>query len=148
MKNSPSAPVKATKIALSPELAAPSIALAGGFRHAWTTFWFSAVDAIGLHVLRFLAGLLFITWLLPLGGQMDALFSMEGWFDREAYREAAREAQLAAQAREQQDPQEAMRHADIPVPPWSLLYWIGTNSVMLRTFYWVAIAVFAIFALG
>jgi hypothetical protein len=131
MKNNPSAAITAAKIQTSPNLSTPSIALPeGGFRQAWTTFWFSAVDAIGLHRLRFLAGLLFIAWLLPLGGQLEAFFGMAGWADREYYLEIS-------------------RIPNAPPPPmWSLLYWIGTSSALLRTIYWLAIAVFALFAVG
>jgi hypothetical protein len=132
MKNNPSAAITAAKISTSPNLAStPSIALPeGGFRQAWATFWFSAVDAIGLHRLRLLAGLLFIAWLLPLGGQLEAFFGMAGWADREYYIEISRIPNVP------------------PVPMWSILYWIGTSSALLRTIYWLAIAVFALFALG
>ena len=129
MKNNPSAAITAAKIMPSTAPAAPSIALETGPRNAWTRFWFTAVDPIGLHALRLFAGLLFIAWLLPLGGHLEAFFGMAGWFDREAYLEAS-------------------RLGDFPVPMWSLLYWIGNSSTMLRTIYWLAIAVFALFALG
>jgi hypothetical protein len=129
MKNSPSAAITAAKILPSPE-PARSIALPTGFRRAWTSFWFSAVDPIGLNALRVFAGLLFIAWLLPLGGHLQAFFGMSGWFDREAYIKAS---QL-------QEP--------LPIPLWSLLYWIGNSATVLQIVYWLAIAVFALFALG
>jgi hypothetical protein len=130
MKNNPSAAITAAKISASPDRVTPSIALPGGVRQSWTNFWFTAVDAIGLHRLRFLAGLLFIAWLLPLGGHLEAFFGMAGWADREYYIEVSRLPNVP------------------PVPMWSILYWIGTSSALLRTVYWVAIAVFALFALG
>jgi hypothetical protein len=128
MKNNPSAAITAAKIMPSPA-PAPSVALETGVQNSWARFWFSATEPVGLHVLRFLAGLLFIAWLLPLGGHLEAFFGMAGWFDREAYIQAS---QLP----------------DFSVPMWSLLYWIGTSSALLRTIYWLAIAVFALFALG
>src|SRR6516165_10022450 len=78
MKNNPSAAITAAKIMPSTAPAAPSIALETGPRNAWTRFWFTAVDPIGLHALRLIAGLLFIAWLLPLGGHLEAFFGMAG----------------------------------------------------------------------
>src|SRR5262249_20889458 len=82
--------------------AAPETGLVG----AWVNFWFAAVDPVGLHALRALAGLLFLFWLLPFAGDHQALFGLGGWFDATAYREASRLGDL---------------------PPhmfgWSVLYW-------------------------
>src|SRR6266852_5161328 len=107
MKNSPTA-ITAAKILPAPAAPAASSALDTGLRQAWTTFWFSSVDPIGLHRLRLLAGLLFIAWLLPLGGHLEAFFGMAGWFDREAYIQASQASRTVEFA---------------PVPLWSLLYW-------------------------
>src|SRR5262249_9045042 len=57
---------------------------------AWTRFWFTPVDAIGLHVIRLLAGLLFIAWLLPFAGYLEQFFGINGWLDPKAFTEAAR----------------------------------------------------------
>src|SRR5687767_13313185 len=63
-----------------------SIAMAlGRFRSAWVSFWFTPIDPIGLHSVRFLAGLLFIFWLAPLYSEYTALFGMDGWFGRQGY---------------------------------------------------------------
>ena len=52
---------------------------------AWTRFWFSATDPVALHLIRTLSGLLFLAWLLPFAGHLDALFGLQGWFDQQAY---------------------------------------------------------------
>ena len=57
----------------------------------WVRFWFTPVNPIGLHCLRVLSGLLFIVWLLPFAGQVDAFFGAQGWVDREAYRQMSRD---------------------------------------------------------
>ena len=48
---------------------------------AWERFWFSAVDPVGLHAVRLLAGLLFLVWLLSFAGHERAFFGLDGWFD-------------------------------------------------------------------
>ncbi len=103
-------------------------------RRGWTSFWFSAIDPTGLHRLRFLAGLLFLAWLLPLTGHQVELFGLNGWFDRAAYVEAADPAQFPGGA---------------PAPiGWSLMYLFGTNTVLLNVFWWVSIGVLMLFTLG
>jgi hypothetical protein len=94
-------------------------------------FWFTPVDPIGLHVVRILAGLLFLTWLLPLAGQVDSLFGLQGWFDPRAYAEAVR-----------------IPETGVDQIGWTLLYVVGANSTLLATFYWASIAVIALFTLG
>lgn len=102
-----------------------------GFLQLWTRFWFTPVQPIGLHCLRFLAGLLFIFWLVPLAGQFQAWFGLAGWFDRQAFIEASR----------------------LPGGPpvqfgWSLFFVAGNNAAILTAFYCAALASFALFALG
>src|SRR5262249_50679035 len=102
-----------------------------GFLAAWTRFWFAPVDPIGLHWLRFLSGLLFLCWLLPFAGQYEALFGLDGWFDREAFLEASR------------------LPGGSPVPlGWSFLYLCGSDPTLLALAYWGSIAVLALFTLG
>jgi len=100
-------------------------------RLGWTTFWFSAIDPIGLHWLRILAGLLFLSWLLPLTGHQMELFGLNGWFDRQAYLEAG----------------------SLPGGPpapigWSLVYLFGSDPVLLNVFWWVSVGVIVLFTLG
>jgi len=45
----------------------------------WVRFWFAAVDPVGLHCIRLLAGLLFVCWLLSFAGHQQALFGLNGW---------------------------------------------------------------------
>jgi hypothetical protein len=100
-------------------------------REAWTSFWFAPVDPAGLNALRFLAGVLFLFWLLPQAGQQEAFFGMGGWFDRPAYLEASRLPQGP------------------PMPiGWSILYLSGSSSTLVHVIYWGAIAVLALFTLG
>ncbi len=97
---------------------------------AWVNFWFAAVDPIGLHALRVLAGALFLFWLLPFAGDPAALFGLGGWFDATAYREVSRLNIL---------------------PPheigWSLVY-LCTNAVALTTLYWLSVVSILLFTLG
>src|SRR5262249_19462720 len=114
---------------------APSVPASAGpiraFVQAWIRFWFTPADPFGLHVLRVLAGILFLCWLLPFAGQVDALFGLQGWFDRQAYIEAAQ----------------------IPEGPpqpigWSILYLCGGNATLLNIMYWASITVLVLFTLG
>lgn len=109
----------------------PSAPPAGGLVGSWVRFWFTPVDPVGLHAVRLLAGLLFLAWLLPLAGNLDSLFGLQGWFDEKAYVEAG-------------------KLRDNPFRPagWSALYLCGSNSARLATAYWVSIGVLALFTLG
>jgi hypothetical protein len=100
------------------------------FVHNWVQFWFTPSSPIGLHWLRVLAGVCFLSWLLPFAGNLDALFGIQGWFDVGAY-------------------QEAVRMPEGPPPiSWSLLYLCGSNSTLLATAYWLSLGVIALFTLG
>ncbi|HVS37506.1 MAG TPA: hypothetical protein VMS17_18225 [Gemmataceae bacterium] len=98
---------------------------------AWTRFWFAPADPIALGALRVLGGLLFLFWLLPFAGRLDALFGLNGWFDARAYHQAS--------------------HLQ-GVPPhmfsWSILYLCGTSSVALTAVYWLSMAMLILFTLG
>jgi hypothetical protein len=113
--------------------AAPPAAAPAGIIGSWVNFWFAAVDSVGLHAVRVLAGLLFLFWLLPFAGQHQALFGLNGWFDARAYREWSRLPDL---------------------PPhlfsWSLVYLCGADPspVVLGAVYWGSIAAIALFTLG
>jgi hypothetical protein len=98
---------------------------------AWTSFWFTPADSIGLSVLRVLGGLVFLYWLLPFAGEPQAFFGLGGWFDAQAYAEASRLAEL---------------------PPhlfsWSAAYWCGYDPTLLLVLYGLSLASFALFTLG
>jgi hypothetical protein len=102
-----------------------------GFIEAWRSFWLAPAAPLGLHWIRFLAGLLFLAWLLPLTGEREALFSMSGWFDRTALLESNR---LPGGA---------------PVLPgsWSLVYLCG-SATSLSILWWGSMAVLCLFTLG
>jgi hypothetical protein len=104
-----------------------------GLVGAWTRFWFNPASPLGLHCMRFLAGLLFLSWLLPLWSERSALFGLHGWVDAQALREA------------QRLPQEARA----PIG-WSLLYLnpSGANATMVEIVWWSALAVLALYTLG
>jgi hypothetical protein len=103
-----------------------------GLLGAWVRFWFNPDSPIGLHWMRFLAGLLFLSWLLPLTGDRFALFSLEGWFDTQAYRDASR------------FPPES-----VPVPlGWSLLFAGGAHAVAFELIWWGSLTVLVLFTLG
>jgi hypothetical protein len=98
---------------------------------AWVRFWFTAVDPSGLHAVRVLAGLLFLAWLLPFAGQEAALFGPQGWFDTQAYAEAAR------------------LPGGPPAPlGWSLVHACGSSPALLHALYWLSLAVLLLFTLG
>jgi hypothetical protein len=98
---------------------------------AWLRFWFAPVDPVGLHALRVLAGLLFLCWLLPFAGQLEAFFGLQGWFDKQAYFDAAR----------------LPEGSPLPIT-WSFLYVCGRNATALTVVYWTSLAVLVLFTLG
>lgn len=93
----------------------------------WTRFWFFPRQALGLHLIRILFGILVLCWLLPLAGYLGDFFGFDGWFDKVAFAEVG----------EAWD-----RHS------WSLHYLVADNPALLTTFYWVSIAVVVVFTLG
>jgi hypothetical protein len=97
----------------------------------WLEFWFKPSDVIGLHTLRVIAGVLFLIWLLPFAFHVEALFGLSGWFDRQAYADAARVPDGPSQS-----------------IGWSVLYLFGANSVWLYTAYAASIVVLVLFTLG
>jgi hypothetical protein len=98
---------------------------------AWIDFWFAATDPVGLHVLRIASGLVFLIWLLPLAGHVEGLFSLDGWFDRLAYKDSSHLA------------------GGPPQPfTWSIVYLCGSNVALLKTVYWSSIAVLGLFTIG
>ncbi|HJN11809.1 MAG TPA: hypothetical protein QF564_24200 [Pirellulaceae bacterium] len=98
---------------------------------SWVDFWFRPTDPLGLHAIRVLAGILFLAWLLPMAGQLDGLFGLHGFFDQEAYREAAR---LPEGAR--------------PQIGWSALFLCGSSPMLLKAAYGASLVVLALFVLG
>ena len=101
-----------------------------GLTLAWNNFWFQAVDPLALHAIRILGGLLLLSWLLPFAGQIEAMFTLGGWIDRNA---------LIAFSRPSAEPH--------PLPNWSLLYLcngVGSASGL----YWATIVVIGLFTLG
>ncbi len=102
-----------------------------GLLASWRDFWFSPTDPIGLHLIRFFAGVLFFFWLASLAGYQAEFFGTHGWFD------------LKAQA-------EAKKLQDQPMPQlyWSPFYLLGKDTRLINAFYGVSLGVFALFALG
>src|SRR5208282_869532 len=122
---------------------------------AWVRFWFTPTDPVGLHALRLLAGLLFLAYLLPLAGNIEALFGLDGWFDTRAFRETASLERRANQQFDEESPDiqtdpEAGRLPARPPqsPTWSIFYLCGSNVALLTTVYWLAIAVLVLFTVG
>jgi len=129
------------KAALAPLPAAGDEGMAPG----WGRFWFTPTPPISLHLVRFFAGMLFIFWLLPFAGDLDSLFGLQGWFDQEAYVRGLERPTRTPEAGGNEN-----RGLLEPMIGWSLLYFrsVGGNSQVLATFYWSAIGIFALFALG
>jgi hypothetical protein len=96
----------------------------------WTRFWFTPADPIGLHMLRVLAGILFLLYLLPFAGEVGPLFGLGGWFDRLAYAEAARLPE------------------GTPNPiGWSLLYLCDSDTAV-AVFYGLSLLILVLFTIG
>jgi hypothetical protein len=109
----------------------PPTATGEGPLRSWAHFFFTPADPVGLNVLRVLAGLLFLGWLLSFMGRQGEFFGPDGWFDLQAMTEG------------NQLPD------GMPAPAgWSLVYLFGTNAALLQTFYWVSVGVVVLFALG
>lgn len=121
-----STPLKNSRSGLATAKAEPVVMTRPTLFQAWTSFWFRPIYPMGLHVLRFLTGLLLIFWLITLAGNQTSFFGLAGWVDRDA----------AARLR-----------ADFQTG-WSVLNLLGSNSAWVSTMYWMAILVFLIFALG
>jgi len=122
---------------------------AEGLFQTWSRFWFTPTAPTSLHVIRVLAGILFIAWLLPFAGHIDSLFSLEGWFDQLAYTQGLEKPRLSPEQEALIPPEERVGPLE-PVIGWSLLFVkaVGGNPAVLTAVYWSALAVFALFALG
>jgi hypothetical protein len=108
-----------------------------GFVRSWLQFWFTPVDPVGLHAVRFLAGVLFIFWLLPFAGNLDAFFGPDGWLDLQAIAEMRTQSatgQLTAGPRE--------------MPGWSILDLAGGDPTLLTVVYGLCLGVLVLFTLG
>jgi hypothetical protein len=81
-----------------------------------------------------------LSWLLPLAGNLDNLFGLQGWFDQRAYADAAR---LQAQAEAGQ-----LNEGVILPISWSALYWVSGNPAALTAVYWASVGVVVLFTLG
>lgn len=103
-----------------------------GLLSSWGRFWFNPVDPIGLHLVRLATGLLLFFWLLPMAGRQNEFFGLQGWFDRQAFKEA--KALPADQGLE-------------PIS-WSLLYAVGGNPNLVSAFYYTSLGIVALFTLG
>ena len=69
----------------------PAAAADGPFL-SWARFFFTPADPVGLNVLRVLAGLLFLGWLLSFMGRQEEFFGLGGWFDLQAMKDLVADA--------------------------------------------------------
>lgn len=109
-----------------------------GLIGSWLRFWFTPVDPIGMHLVRILAGMIFLAWLLPFAGHLDGLFGALGWFDPQFHVDGARL-------------QTAWPESEVSPPlqfGWSVLSWIGQGTIALTIVYWLSIFVVLLFTLG
>jgi hypothetical protein len=97
----------------------------------WVDFWFRPSGLQSLHALRVLFGLIALLWLLPLAGQIEAFFGLQGWYDTAAIQQAA---ELPSQP--------------VGAASWSPIYLVADNPPALHAFYWSGIVVIVLFALG
>lgn len=98
--------------------------------HPWLRFWFAPADAIGLHLLRVMTGLLLLLWLLPLAGDAYALYSLGGYINSEVL-----QAQMDAPE-------------DFAPIGWSILFLAGDNAAMFQAIYWLSIVIVLLFTAG
>jgi hypothetical protein len=98
---------------------------------AWVQFWFTPADPVGLHAVRVAAGLLFLAWIVPLAGHRDALFGLDGWFDRQAFADAA-----------------ALPGGPPKPLGWSALYLGDGGPGVVAAVYFGTLAVLILFTLG
>jgi hypothetical protein len=98
---------------------------------AWSRFWFTPADPLPLGVVRIVTGLTALAWLVSLGNSTDAFFGLGGWFDRQAYADAA-----------------ALPQGPPRPFGWSALFLLGDRPAALRAAYGVAVGVVALFTLG
>ena len=96
----------------------------------WTRFWFTPVDAIGLHLIRLLVGLLLVAWLLPFAGYLEEFFTTRGWLDKQAFEQAS-----------------WLTNGEF-APNASILDLLGSNATSLTATYWASLAILLAFALG
>jgi hypothetical protein len=107
-----------------------------GFVPRWVYFWFRPVHPVGLHTLRFLAGLLFASWFLTMAGNQTAFLGLGGWVDVESAR------RLAGESIQDANVPEAFRSG------WSLFYLFDSSPAWVNTLYWSSIIIFVLFAVG
>lgn len=100
----------------------------------WMAFWFTPANPLGVHALRVLTGVLFLAWLLPLAGQVQAFFGTNGWVDTEAFLNVSKL-------------QNAQPGAIAPIG-WSIFFLCGNNVGLINTLYWVGIVAIVLFTLG
>jgi hypothetical protein len=94
-------------------------------------FWFAPIDAVGLHVVRVLTGLLLLAWLLlTFHGNVANFVGPNGWLDVRAFGEATRLSN------------------GVFSPGWSIAYACGANETALAAFFWASVAVLMLFTLG
>ncbi|HMF13467.1 MAG TPA: hypothetical protein VKE94_14210, partial [Gemmataceae bacterium] len=104
---------------------------APGLVASWVRFWFTPIDPVGLHVVRFLTGLLLLAWLLlTFAGNVANFVGPQGWMDVRAFAEATRLAN------------------GVFSPGWSVAYWCGGDPTALVAFFWSSVAVVVLFTLG
>jgi hypothetical protein len=100
-------------------------------RGAWSRFWFNPADPFALNAIRVATGALLIAWLITLTAGAESFFGLNGWFDRQAFVEAARQP------------------AEAPKPlSWSLLYVCGESRAAFQAAFWGSLGVLALFTLG
>lgn len=98
---------------------------------AWSEFWFRPANPLALDIVRVAAGVAALAWLGAMAAHVDAFFGLNGWFDRQAYVDAA----------------QALQGTPRPFG-WSLLYLIGDRPEVLRGAYFLAMFVVLLFTLG
>lgn len=98
---------------------------------AWSRFWFSPVDPLAMGVVRSATGFVALAWLIALAGSADAVFGLNGWFDRHAFAEAA-----------------ALPQGPPRAFGWSPLYLIGDHPAVLQLIYVAAIIIVGLLIIG
>lgn len=97
---------------------------------SWDRFWFQPVAAAQLHLVRALAGITLLAWLLSYAFTYQDYFGANGWFDAEAYGTASK----------------LPSEANVPIK-WSHSL-IPSSPALLGTLYAGSLLVAALYTLG
>lgn len=96
-------------------------------------FWFAPVNPLGLHIVRFLTGLVLLAWLLGYAGTYHDFLGRNGWFNDSAYQSL--------------NGLRSQPNVFIPMPYWGRQL-VAASDTGLTIQYWMSVAVLGLFTAG